>query len=316
MGVRADVIAEEDGLPGSTVPPSTIGKEEEQDGAPGTTVPRSVKPPSAPASGLACRGLMCFARRWPLWLFLIALVGVGALVKHFGWSLIKSVLTWFTQAGVGGSALFVALCGLWLVCLLPKTPLCVTAGYVYGWAGILVLTAGLPLGAMLSFAIVTSVRHCLGVAHLQERLLTKYPELQLMHSMMSTQPWRALVLSRLLYVPTPMKNYGLALLDAPLVPFVFAAIFSTLLFGVPLVYVGITLGDISAYLDGDVSTSDSGPIVKLLPPIAGVVLSIVVVSAFVRKLRTHLLKECPAMGASGVCEGKSATKAQCKTSNL
>ena len=39
-------------------------------------------------------------------------------------------------------------------------------------------------------------------------------------SQAQTRPWRTSLVLRAAYVPMPVKNYGLALLDIPLAPFV------------------------------------------------------------------------------------------------
>jgi hypothetical protein len=46
-------------------------------------------------------------------------------------------------------------------------------------------------------------------------LINEYPSIEVLEGMMSTRPFFSILMIRLMYVPTFAKNYGLAVLDAP-----------------------------------------------------------------------------------------------------
>lgn len=234
--------------------------------------------------------MMCIARRWPHFLFFAILMGGGVLVAHFFRPQIKSALSWFIEADTSGIPLYTAFSAMAIVCLLPATPMCVAAGYIYGWPGLLIVAVGLSLGAAISFAIVTLGLYCLGLNTLQDKLLAKYPEFKYLRHMISRTPYRALLLARFLYLPSAVMNYGLALIGAPFIPSMISALGISTLFSVPNVYVGVVLKDVDifAYLDGE-ATSDADA-VAFLPAIIGVVLSCGIGAAFAWKLRAHLIK--------------------------
>eukprot|EP00931_Biecheleriopsis_adriatica_P030899 TRINITY_DN18158_c0_g1_i2.p1 TRINITY_DN18158_c0_g1~~TRINITY_DN18158_c0_g1_i2.p1 ORF type:complete len:293 (-),score=60.33 TRINITY_DN18158_c0_g1_i2:202-1080(-) len=237
-------------------------------------------------------------RRWPVVVFLGLLACAGILGGTLLQEQVATFLVWIKDAGIEGVLIFIAANALWLVCLLPKTPFLIAGGYIYGWSGLPVVVAGSTLGGLLAYGIATALLKFCKLSQLPERLCERYPELRLLCDMIEAKPYRALMLSRLVYIATPVKNYGLALIGAPLLPYMVAVGFSTILYSVPTVYVGTTLSDLSVYLNGDSKVDGGAAVVKMLPAVLGITISVILVMVFAKVLRTRLMQEAQPLESS------------------
>jgi len=247
-------------------------------------------------SAKAAHFLSCLKKCWnalrkrlPLLLPVIFASLVGLFVVKYAQEPLLEVLAWFNEAGYLGCILYIFFVMLWLTLLLPKTSTFLLSGFIYGWLGIPVAICAGMLAAIVSFLIVASVRPCgLIPSDLSKRLRNRYEELSLLGDLMTIRPYRTLILARLLYIATPVKNYGLSVLGVPFLPYCVATFVSTTLYAIPMVYTGLMISNVKeVFTDGNKKVA----IMKILPSIVAGGITVILVLVFVRLLRARLMDE-------------------------
>ena len=166
---------------------------------------------------------MCSSRRNLVW-FLIVMVVVMAIIALVVLArtldvaaLVSQAERWKDSRPMEAAMVATALYVLWIVAFLPTTVPELVLGFMFGLAqGYTINVLGKLLGATICFSLGRTVlRECLlallGGDH-HELLLAFEEEVQ-------SKPYTTALLLRAAFVPFSIKNYGLALMGLPAVPF-------------------------------------------------------------------------------------------------
>jgi len=155
---------------------------------------------------------------------------------------------------------------IWIMCLIPSTPIELVIIIAYGLVGGFALVyTGKVLGCLASYALGRSL---LG----RRRLPLWLEQNQLLRAMRLTvtqAPWRICFLSRAAYIPIALKNYGLAALAAPPLPFAVALCVVEVYNTGTLALVGVSVHRVSVAVGGAEAGSSSlrwstiGPLVAV-----------------------------------------------------
>lgn len=111
------------------------------------------------------------------------------------------------------SILIIAIC---IICLAPVTPIELIVYYIYGFGpGFCIAYTGKIIGCTASYALgQTTCQRCC-TTHLGSNEI-----IRAIGIVVQTEPYRICFLLRAALVPVAIKNYGLALLEAPPAPFI------------------------------------------------------------------------------------------------
>ena len=151
---------------------------------------------------------------------------------------------------LGAALAYVTFMALWLAACLPCTLLEVMPGVLFPdfATALCVSVAGKNAGNWLSYALAT--RGPLK-GWVRDTMLSRYRVLRAVERMVAKQGFKAVLMVRLVYLPMPLKNYGLAALGVPFGHYAAAAFLS----GFPFAVVWTAIG---SKLEGDVDADFSG----------------------------------------------------------
>ena len=169
------------------------------------------------ARWVSCRGLAC-----------VAFLAVAIFCLAFWWTdLVHAFSSFETHAetwrreqpaavAIGG---ILSIC-VWIICLVPSTPIELTVAYLYGlgW-GLAIVYTGKVLGCMCSFVLGRTLLHdCC------RRQLERVKLLRAIDRAVNKQPLRISLMARGAYIPIALKNYGFAVLSVPVRAFTIALV--------------------------------------------------------------------------------------------
>ena len=152
------------------------------------------------------------------------------------------------------AAALVFFIAIWIMCLIPSTPIELVIIIAYGLVGGFALVyTGKVLGCLASYALGRSLfgRRSLPLWLEQHQLL------RAMRLTVTQAPWRICFLSRAAYIPIALKNYGLAALAAPPLPFAVALCVVEVYNTGTLALVGVSVHRVSEAVGGAESGSSS-----------------------------------------------------------
>jgi uncharacterized membrane protein YdjX (TVP38/TMEM64 family) len=119
---------------------------------------------------------------------------------------------WVDDAPRAAAAAGAALVAAWIVVLIPSTPIELVLAYHYGVAGgFALIYLGKVCGCAVSFGLGRQIQ-------LGRRLAAENKLMRALSLVVSVEPWRICFLVRAAYIPIALKNYGMAALAAPPVP--------------------------------------------------------------------------------------------------
>jgi len=183
-------------------------------------------------------------------LVLMVLVAVGLAWAYAGPGL-DQVAVWvdqLRQLGPVGGALFAGIYAVCCAALIPATPFPLTAGFLWGpWGGLLVAWVGEVMGALLGFA--------LGRTLLRERaeaLTARHRVFSALDQAVEGGGFRLLILVRLSPIfPFGLLNMGLGLTSVSTASFAASTALGVLPASAVLVYAGASLTTLTAALAGE-----------------------------------------------------------------
>mgnify|MGYP006101485751 CR=1 FL=1 len=215
--------------------------------------------PSPPYSSLDPRPPPAPKRRLLIVLLLVAIILVIIIVIFAGGTDLGTLVA--TAAHAARKArhdhpLGVALCTVvayttWVVGFLPTTLPELALGFVFGLRiGYVIDLVGKLLAAVISYALGrTALRSCL------HTLLLGSPGgdvLRVFEDEAAARPYATSFMLRAAYLPMPLKNYGLAVLGVPWVPYAVALVPLEILDTYLPVAIGASANDVAALFRGDV----------------------------------------------------------------
>lgn len=250
-------------------------------------------------------------RRTPLLVIWALYVLFMGLTPYYFGSQLLGVCFWLREAGIFGVVIFVAFLACWVACFLPELPLYILGGFIWGFFG--GFAAGLlgSAGAgMMTYHLVDCLRRKeVFPSTWARRLNERYVEIRMSARLVAKKPYRGLMLIRLLYIATPVMNYGICIaLAPPLPPFVVTQSISAFVSQMPNAYIGSTarnLHDAWQKAKGEADHSDATDdermrqaLFEVLPRTALLGLFLVAVAIVLELIRRQLVKEAEAEAAS------------------
>lgn len=217
--------------------------------------------------------------KFGLALFVMAVAAGAALARRRGYRMITitALLELLEEAGWAGYCVLLVAFSLWVACSLPTTPIEVACGFLYG------LSAGTfcglfckTLGSVIAFLLVRALKDSRGW-DVPDALASQLEPLR-------AAPTLTMIGIRIAPLPLGVKNYGLALCDVPLVPYIVAA----LLVNAPFSFLWATAGSSATSLkdalnlDGDKPPS---PVQQFLKKGVPAILALVMLIMMIRRLR-------------------------------
>ena len=193
---------------------------------------------------------------------------------------------WLKKQEALGLAIFL---GVWLVamlCCLPSTPLWLLGGFCFRnrfLVGLGINVAGGWLSAMVCFGLARALslacddQGCCGSAG-RSRVMV------ILQDMVSRNPYKATLLSRIAYAPMAVKNYGFGafLHDVPALSFAVCALVGDFPNVLLFTHLGGTVSDIADALDGKKPLGDA-PKVGLAISLAVTVTCLVLLGGIARR---------------------------------
>jgi len=161
---------------------------------------------------------------------------------------LDDAVQWMHAQGDAAPWLFVAFLGVWIALTLPCSVLEIVPGYLFGWrVGFMVSLAGKALGAL----IVTVICRLFLRDRVQRFVFSKFPKFKAVGEALDEEGVIVFVVLRMSFVPTVVKNYGLASLPVPVFPVVFSALIAGIPFSVLWSFIGSTSSDLNSILAGE-----------------------------------------------------------------
>jgi uncharacterized membrane protein YdjX (TVP38/TMEM64 family) len=195
---------------------------------------------------------------------------------------------------------------LWIICFLSKSLLSTAGGFVFGfWYGFLGSVVGMMLGLAGTILLVRTVfTWCGWRQRLRAYLLREYLEVRVINDMMKTEPFRAILLIKMSLLPTWLKSYSLATIDAPTGWHLLAQLISGSFYSALYVYLGTAASSIVEAVSGKGGVSVESIVINVV----GVLMTAAVL-LFVRYKMKKAIREAerkmeqshaaPAIGPTG-----------------
>lgn len=201
-------------------------------------------------------------------IFILTLVLVSLIPKQD----VESALEW-AQGNQPQSCIYFSLfMALWITCLLSKSIFSIAAGYVFDsfWVALAVTVSGMMLGLALTILVVRTILSWSGLrSRLRDYMVENYLEIHVLSRLLKTEPFRAIFLIKMSLLPTWLKSYSLAVLDAPMGTHLFVQLLSGTLYSCLFVYFGSVSSSLAEIVSGKAPFSW----IKVLPNIIGTFLS-------------------------------------------
>jgi len=142
--------------------------------------------------------------------------------------------------------IFIGFMAIWLICFLSKSILSIGAGFIFGFPiGLAAAVTGMMLGLFGTMVVVwTLFTWCGWRRKLREYMVNNYLEIRVLHHLMETEPFRAILLVKMSILPTWLKSYSLVILDAPWKTHLFVQFISGGIYSILFVYLGASAANI------------------------------------------------------------------------
>ena len=151
------------------------------------------------------------------------------------------------------ATLYIIFVGLWVAACLPITLLEVAPGAIFGFRwGMVCAICGKNLGNYICFI----VGRYLARDYVRSVMLRKYRVLRAIDRMLARDGFKVVLMVRLAYLPMPLKNYGLSVLDVSFVHYAAAALLTGLPFAVMWVTIGTKIANVQDLFSGKVQISE------------------------------------------------------------
>ena len=151
------------------------------------------------------------------------------------------------------AALYIIFVGLWVAACLPITLLEVAPGAIFGFRwGMICAICGKNLGNYICFV----VGRFLARDYVRSVMLRKYRVLRAIDRMLARDGFKVVLMVRLAYLPMPLKNYGLSVLDVSFIHYAAAALLTGLPFAVMWVTIGTKIANVQDLFSGKVQISE------------------------------------------------------------
>eukprot|EP00817_Percolomonadidae_sp_ATCC50343_P004337 CAMPEP_0117418524 /NCGR_PEP_ID=MMETSP0758-20121206/276_1 /TAXON_ID=63605 /ORGANISM="Percolomonas cosmopolitus, Strain AE-1 (ATCC 50343)" /LENGTH=204 /DNA_ID=CAMNT_0005199055 /DNA_START=576 /DNA_END=1186 /DNA_ORIENTATION=+ len=158
------------------------------------------------------------------------------------------------------------------VFFVPGLILTLAGGFIFGWWGLPIISAGSVLGATLAFLNGRFLARSL-----VKNAVQKYPIFNSIDRAVEEEGWKIIFLLRLIsLIPFNFLNYALGLTSASTIQYILASWIGMLPGTALYVYFGKAAGSLASILSGDTNANDIGVKVGFLA-LSGVVILIVFV---------------------------------------
>ena len=125
--------------------------------------------------------------------------------------LASTSVEWIEEQGEFSFALMTLLISVWVVLCLPSSIVEPVPGFLYGFRrGFLVAFLGKSFGSLLCVLIA---RFVIRPSSLRNKVFNRFKVLPAIERAVSRDGFRMLLLIRVLYLPLPVKNYGLGMMN-------------------------------------------------------------------------------------------------------
>lgn len=180
------------------------------------------------------------------------LVGLAELSSSSAFtSVMHSVLEWFQHHRDLGAWVFLPFEAVWVIILLPTTPIELACGFIFGWKlGFVLDFVGKLTGCIIAFS---AGRQCKGRVTRAEVLGESVRIVHALDQVFVADPRRGtrlLLLLQLAFLPVALKNYGLALTSVPTWVFAWTTAVGEVPGTLALVYSGASASKLIDTLDG------------------------------------------------------------------
>jgi uncharacterized membrane protein YdjX (TVP38/TMEM64 family) len=204
---------------------------------------------------------------------LVGTVGAGILVLSAVKVLAELVLIehlveiseYLRGHGIVGQFAFVICTNIWIICMMPTTPLELMSAFVLGfWRGFILNQLAKWTGSIASFLVG---RVCAGslVRRYFMKDQSKSKLFWALNNALETDPFRTMMLVQLALMPIAFKNYGLSTAtDVPFPLFAFTAFLGELPTTIAIAWTGSTAHDLLSLFDGSGGSGLSTPQAVLL----------------------------------------------------
>uniref|UniRef100_A0A7S2WJI0 VTT domain-containing protein n=1 Tax=Rhizochromulina marina TaxID=1034831 RepID=A0A7S2WJI0_9STRA len=164
---------------------------------------------------------------------------------------LHSVLEWFQNHRALGAWLFLPFEAVWIIVLLPTTPIELACGFIFGWKlGFAIDFVGKLAGCLIAF---TAARQCKTRSTWSTGDGNSGRLIQALDQVFVADPRRGtrlLLLLQLAFLPVALKNYGLALTSVPTWVFAWTTAVGEVPGTLALVYSGASASRLVDTLDG------------------------------------------------------------------
>jgi uncharacterized membrane protein YdjX (TVP38/TMEM64 family) len=167
-----------------------------------------------------------------------------SLVQH-----LVDLSDWLKSHGLKGQVAFVLCCDVWIVCLMPTTPLELMCAFTFGfWRGLVLNQIAKWTGSVASFLVGRTFasglvrKHLLKDGSMQTMFLA-------LNDALATDSFRTLMLIQLALMPIAVKNYGLSLAEVSFPLFALTAFLGEMPTTVAVAWTGSSARDLVALFD-------------------------------------------------------------------
>ncbi|GMI16138.1 hypothetical protein TrLO_g13744 [Triparma laevis f. longispina] len=194
----------------------------------------------------------------------------------------------YFQSSPLGPFYFTLLYATWVVLCLSKTPISISAGFIFGFnLGFLLSFLGMTIAVILAIILVRYTPCTQGLrANGKEWLLTNYRSMTVINTAIKNNPYKACIALRFMYVPSFVKNYYLPIFEVPVLPLLVASSISSSFYCAAFCYIGSTIDTLSNAVGG--KASGQGGEVKLGIVIGSIVLTFLALIGVTRRVKMYV----------------------------
>ena len=157
----------------------------------------------------------------PLFILLLMILTVGsAFLYPPSFHYISKVFLHVYAMGDEGALIFFLAYPIAMAIGFPVTALDISVGFLYTWKLAFVIAwTGKAMGCAFCYCIAGCVLHSTFQTWAKQK-----PFLRKLATVMRRHPWKYCFLLRIVYIPATVKNYGLAALQVPFLPYFISSI--------------------------------------------------------------------------------------------
>jgi len=248
---------------------------------------------------------------WCVRLRVLALAAavLGALYACYALPVVQYLVQssdWLKARGVVGGVLLALFFWVVVVLCLPLDCACrVLAGYTFGFVpGCLIATAGMVGGCTLTFLAARAM----GREWVQRRLSKGGRFLLALDRAIAKEGFKMLLMVMSSMVPVSFWSYGFGVLSVSLRDFVASSVLASLLYTLPICYVGSTARDLAAAMSGEGHVGRVQEVV-LVVGLVMLLVSILGIGAYVKRALSEMEEEPDQAVVEGDIEmGPSASR--------